>query len=314
MGAAKKSVGDFGERFSHFDTIMKLLGLTTVGFVAAQCPNESWELAENGSQCVPKTSEYKIECDPKFGLTISVNGGVLFDDESKIQSPYTGSYIRIGTCGGTQQVTHNKRDGKIEICFDVSGDIDAVTNPDGLVISRILSFKAQCSFDDHFSVQQQFEADLNQSKGGLVDHSAGSFGALFNLQFYHAETGEMGDMSGLTIGERAKFRVMKENAMIPHGLDYMIASCTASGPNDAGDEINYDIIKDQCYSRLVNAASGEDLKEFTYDVFAFGESDAAMVINLVCDVQLCAETCTIADWTEQCPTDYNKSMFQILFR
>lgn len=54
------------------------------------CPNGSWEFDPSTGECVPKSSEYKIQCDSRNGLTISVNGGVLFDDESKIQPTYTG--------------------------------------------------------------------------------------------------------------------------------------------------------------------------------------------------------------------------------
>ena len=60
---------------------------------ANACPNDFWELNES-NECVPKQSEYQIECDPMFGMTISVNGGVLFDDFSKISPGYMGSYVR----------------------------------------------------------------------------------------------------------------------------------------------------------------------------------------------------------------------------
>ena len=49
-------------------------------------------------------------------------------------------------CGTTQMVLQNE--GQISICFDVSGDVDAVTNPNGLVTSRILSFKGKW-FNDY---------------------------------------------------------------------------------------------------------------------------------------------------------------------
>ena len=63
---------------------------------ANACPNDYWELNES-NECVPKQSEYQIECDPYFGMTISVNGGVLFDDFSKISPGYMGSYVRNGS-------------------------------------------------------------------------------------------------------------------------------------------------------------------------------------------------------------------------
>merc|ERR1719436_353076 len=289
----------------------------------SQCPNDSWEFNSSRRECVPKATEYKVVCDPKFGLTISVNGGLLFDDKSKIQPTYTGSFIRIGTCGGridesdefdykisagwdqcggTQQLSHDDDKDQIQICFDVSGDIDAVTNPDGLVISRILSFKAQCSFNDHFSVQQQFMADLNQVQGGLVDHEAGTLGSLFHLQFYHENIAN--DDPILTIGERANFRVEKEvSARVPQGIDYMLHSCKATGPNDNGEIISHQIIDNQCFSQLINANGEADLKAFAYDVFAFGQSDAAMVVDLECDVKLCVDTCQLSA-RGACPANY----------
>lgn len=278
------------------------------------CPNASWEFDAVTGECVPKSSEYQIQCDSRFGLTISVNGGVLFDDETNIQPTYTGSYIRIGTCGGridesgdfdfkisagwdqcggTQQITHNGDFNEIEICFDVSGDIDAVTNPDGLVISRILSFKAQCSFDDHFSLSERFMADMNQIQGGLVDHSAGSIGDLFNLRLYQDDQFlQLGFEKSSIIGDTAYFKVDKmETARLPSAIDYYVRSCEASGLNDNGELVSYKIIDDACYSFIVNADKLRDGKGFSYDVFSFGQSAQSMQIDLQCDVKLCAGSC-----------------------
>jgi nitrite reductase/ring-hydroxylating ferredoxin subunit len=54
------------------------------------CPNESWQFDRSTGNCVPKQSEYNINCDAKSGMTISVNSGLLFDDEEKIQESYRG--------------------------------------------------------------------------------------------------------------------------------------------------------------------------------------------------------------------------------
>lgn len=278
------------------------------------CPNAAWQFDAVAGECVPNPSEYQIQCDAQFGLTISVNAGVMFDDETKIQPSYTGSFIRIGTCGGridesgdfdfkisagwdqcggTQRISHNDDTNEIEISFDITGDIDAVTNSDGLVISRILSFKAQCSFDDHFSLSEQFVADMNLIQGGLVDHSAGTIGQMFSLNLYTDSNFDNIKMEkSSVIGETAYLMVEKSSrARVPAEIDYFIRSCTASGLNDAGNEVDYAIIDNTCYSYIVNSASFRSAKAFSYDVFAFGQSDAAMEIFLECDVKLCAGSC-----------------------
>ena len=65
---------------------------------------------------------------------------------------------------GPSNVYHDESSGEIVLSFTVLGDIDAITNDDGLLMSRALSFQAECAFKDHLEVSETFTADL----GGMM--------------------------------------------------------------------------------------------------------------------------------------------------
>lgn len=154
-------------------------------------------------------------------MTLSVNSGVLWEN-ARIQNDYKGSFLRIGKilniffefnvlkgmCGGRRDengpfdftinaawdycgpsaVYHDENSGEIVLSFTVLGDIDAITNDDGLLMSRALSFQAECAFKDHLEVSETFTADLGgmmrRTKSGAVRKSDQSFVDLFSLNFY----------------------------------------------------------------------------------------------------------------------------------
>lgn len=167
-------------------------------------------------------------------------------------------------CGGSQRISHNEETHQIEISFDISGDIDAVTNLDGLVVSRILSFKAQCSFDDSFSLTEKFMANLDLQQGGVVEQDAGSMEDLFWLQYFKDENFEVSN-SGIDdvaiIGEKAFLKVLKsETTSMPHGIDYFVNSCEAVGLDDHGSAVSYNLIDNLCLSYIVNVDTLENGK------------------------------------------------------
>ena len=97
-------------------------------------------------------------------------------------------------------------------------------------------------------------ADMNQIEGGLVDQSGGSIGELFNLKHYQDESfKQLGFPKSSIIGDTVFFKVDR-TARLPSGIDYAIDSCTASGLNDQGEAVSYQIINQKCYSYLVNAS------------------------------------------------------------
>jgi len=275
------------------------------------CPNESWEF--NGASCVPKASEYSLTCDPINGMTLSVNSGVLWEN-ARIQSDYKGSFLRIGMCGGRRDengpfdftinaawdycgpstVYHDENSGEIVLSFTVLGDIDAITNDDGLLMSRALSFQAECAFKDHLEVSETFTADLGgmmrRTKSGAVRKSDQSFVDLFSLSFYDDGefTNALDQPKGI-IGQPAYAQVNAKP--LPSSVDYQISKCIVNGLDDSFEEVSYEVVQKSCVSAFVDAQIYNNGKAISYDVFAFGESPAAMSQWLTCTVKLCADEC-----------------------
>ena len=92
---------------------------------------------------------------------------------------------------GPSTVYHDENSGEIVLSFTVLGDIDAITNDDGLLMSRALSFQAECAFKDHLEVSETFTADLGgmmrRTQSGAVRKGDQSFVNLFSLNFYEDE-------------------------------------------------------------------------------------------------------------------------------
>jgi len=275
------------------------------------CPNASWEF--NGASCVPKASEYSLTCDPINGMTLSVNSGVLWEN-ARIQNDYKGSFLRIGMCGGRRDengpfdftinaawdycgpstVYHDDNSGEIVLSFTVLGDIDAITNDDGLLMSRALSFQAECAFKDHLEVSETFTADLGgmmrRTQSGAVRKGDQSFVNLFSLNFYEDEefTTALDAPQGI-IGLPAFAQVNAQP--LPSSVDYQISKCIVNGLDDSFEEVSYEVVQESCASAFVDAQIHNNGKALSYDVFAFGESPAAMSQWLTCTVKLCADEC-----------------------
>jgi len=275
------------------------------------CPNESWEF--DGASCVPKASEYSLTCDPINGMTLSVNSGVLWEN-ARIQSDYKGSFLRIGMCGGRRDengpfdftinaawdycgpstVYHDENSGEIVLSFTVLGDIDAITNDDGLLMSRALSFQAECAFKDHLEVSETFTADLGgmmrRTKSGAVRKGDQSFVDLFSLNFYENEEFSVAlEQPKGIIGFPAFAQVNAQP--LPSSVDYQISKCIVNGLDDSFEEVSYEVVQESCASAFVDAQIHKNGKALSYDVFAFGESPAAMSQWLTCTVKLCADEC-----------------------
>jgi len=297
---------------------MKLQLAFIAAVFATDCPNENWELDENGD-CQPKAEYFTLSCNAD-GMEIELNEAVFpdaatvflagencdasYDFDTKLWSVNT-------TLDGCDTQMGVKEDGSL--AFSNVLRLDAYSLGDTIYTTPSVLINFECTYDNLYA---GIEANDVNVIGENVDaeSEAGQGKFTFSLTQYTDADMETASSSEdeTELGAVLYFKLTMDNPI--ENVTYVIDDCTV---HDTELEQSYEIISNQCGDDFLEVTktgiTSENLQtsiNFSYQGFKFVESvDDETAVNMklecsviVCDVNDadsdCAKGCVEAENTE----------------
>ena len=187
---------------------------------------------------------------------------------------------------------HDADAGELVFSNSYTGDEAALT-VDGILTTKVLSFKAECTYSDQATVSID---DVTISMGTNVAETVSQTGKYtFNMVSLDVDGEELDADNKAEIGDQVTLKITPA-AALPSNVEFHIVDCVAAEAfaedgTVAADVSSYDIIKEgSCVSDLLEVqfdgagkANDQLLLDFNSFTFAAEEDE----LDIKCDLKLC---------------------------
>jgi len=295
--------------------------------------------------CQPKPEAYAISCTAT-GIEVDIRYGLLYEafDPETIKQSLSEEPAMIGNCFGMVPDEFDDKGYKFKVDFDqkdeagnycytsvesgkrsenpedtqtyinfiynITGNNNAITNELGMILSSKLNFSVFCAIPETFDVSNSHEVEIPEGAhtGFQGQVSSDLIAAQFSLNKYTENWSEVDNESVVEIGASTNFKVDPAESFPADLIKYFVTECRMDGKNDQDQDMSYVINHGiDCFSPIL-AAGHETPHDLTFNMFAYGHSEAALESNMLkCTVQLCVGDDCYSDYynaKESCRAGY----------
>ena len=211
---------------------------------------------------------------------------------------------------GQRSEDPNDTNTYINFIYDITGNENAITNNLGMILSSKLSFSVFCAIPESFDVANTHEVEIPEGvhDGFQGQVSSELIAAQFALNKYTEDWSNVDNESVVEIGSSTNFKVDPAQTFPSELIKYFITECSMDGQNDQGANMSYVLNHGiDCFSPII-AAGHMTPRDLTFNMFAYGHSDAALASNVLrCSIQLCVGDSCYDDYynaKEECRQGY----------